>query len=144
MRMSGTWQEWDTTPWTSAKSWHYKWQHRIVRPGESISALSNEGEKNLYLRPEALIPLPGEGPREDIVSTWKMQWLQAVQPPMSELGWSGRAGGILVKAPLADPFSLMTPHQITQQALCKHGLIPWCTCLSYELSKGRGLCRSFS
>lgn len=53
---------------------------------------------------------------------------------------SGRAA----VAPLADLFSPTTPHQITQQALCKHSLVPWCTWPSSELSKGTGLCRPFS
>lgn len=59
--------------------------------------------------------------------------------------WEGRwDSGKAAVAPLADLFSAVTPHQITQQAQSKHSLVPWCTGLSSsELSKGRSLCRSF-
>lgn len=98
MRFSGAWQEWDTTAWTAAKSWCYKWQHKTVKDCESnYFSLIKWRSKSLYLRPEALIPpLRGE-PSEGIGSTWKMQRLQTVHPSMPESGCSGRAGGILAK-----------------------------------------------
>lgn len=140
-RMSGAWQEWDTTAWTAEKSWHYKWQHKIIKPGESNYQM--EDQKPL-LRTRG--SNSSNGRRAKGSHSFHMEVAVAPKDPSlhvrAGLLWESRwNSGKAAVAPVADLFSPMTPRQVT---LCKHGLVPWCTRLPCELPKGWGLCRSFS
>lgn len=140
MRMSGAWQEWDTTAWTAAKSWCNKWEHKIVNPGESncFSSIKWQSKEPL-LKTSSKSSAERRVKGKHMDSPWKMQ---SIWRSMSERGCSGRAGGTLVKQlwlPLLT-FSLQWHHPRSPSPPC----VPWCTQLPSKLSKGWDLCRSFS